>query len=142
MLNRVILIGRLTKDPELRYTSGGMAVASFTLAVDRSRPNAQGEREADFIPVTVWQKQAENCANYIGKGSLVAVDGRIQVRSFDGKDGTRRWMTEVVAENVRFLDRRGENRAAPNATGGGMSGGFDEDDAMGDIGFDDDEIPF
>ena len=106
MLNRVILIGRLTKDPELRYTPNGTAVATFTLAVNRSRANQEGERETDFIPVVVWQKQAENCANYIGKGSLIAVDGRLQVRTFDGKDGQRRWITEVVAENVRFLDRR------------------------------------
>ncbi|MHB8157806.1 MAG: single-stranded DNA-binding protein, partial [Desulfocucumaceae bacterium] len=78
MLNRVILIGRLTKDPELSYTQSGTAIAKFTLAVNRSRPNQQGEREADFIPIVVWQKQAENCANFIGKGSLVAVEGRLQ----------------------------------------------------------------
>ena len=106
MLNKVILIGRLTKEPELRYTPSGAAVASFTLAVNRTRANAQGERETDFIPVVVWQKQAENCANYIGKGSLVAVDGRLQVRTYDAKDGTKRWVTEVVAESVRFLDKR------------------------------------
>ena len=106
MLNRVILIGRLTKEPELRYTPSGAAVASFTLAVNRTRANAQGERETDFIPVVVWQKQAENCANYISKGSLVAVDGRIQVRTYEAKDGQRRWVTEVIAENVRFLDKK------------------------------------
>jgi len=106
MLNRVILIGRLTKEPELRYTPSGVAVASFTLAVNRTRANAQGERETDFIPVVVWQKLAENCANYIGKGSLVAVDGRIQVRTYEAKDGQRRWVTEVIAENVRFLDKK------------------------------------
>jgi len=144
MLNRVVLIGRLTRDPELRYTPNGIAVASFTLAVDRSRPNAQGEREADFIPIVVWQKQAENCANFLGKGSLVAVDGRMQVRNYDGKDGVRRWMTEVIAENVRFLDRRGEGRAAGGgAINGGPVGGFDSgDDSMGDMGFSDDDIPF
>ena len=85
MLNRVILIGRLTRDPELKYTPSGTAVASFTLAVDRFRNNAQGERETDFIPIVVWQKQAENCANYLGKGSLAAVDGRMQVRFLDKK---------------------------------------------------------
>jgi single-strand DNA-binding protein len=106
MLNRVVLIGRLTKEPELRYTPSGVAVATFTLAVNRSRPNAQGEKEADFIPVVVWQKQAEKCANYIGKGSLIALDGRIQVRTYDDKEGQRHWVTEVVAENVRFLDKR------------------------------------
>lgn len=106
MLNRVVLIGRLTKDPELRYTPNGVAVASFTLAVNRSRLNAQGEKEADFIPIIVWQKRAENCANYLSKGSLIAVDGRLQVRTYDSKDGQRRWVTEVVAEDVRFLDKR------------------------------------
>ena len=145
MLNRVILIGRLTRDPELRYTASGTAVATFTLAVDRSRPNAQGEREADFIPIVVWQKQAENVANYLGKGSLVAVDGRMQVRNYDGKDGVRRWVTEVVAENVRFLDRRGEGRAPGGpAMGGGTQGtsATDDDIMGGDFGFSDDEIPF
>jgi len=130
MLNRVVLIGRLTKDPELRYTPNGVAVASFTLAVNRSRPNAQGEREADFIPIVVWQKQAENCANYLSKGSLVAVDGRLQVRSYDGQDGIRRWVTEVIAETVRFLDKKADS---------GLSG----PEALGnEIGFSDDDIPF
>ena len=144
MLNRVILIGRLTRDPELKYTPSGMAVANFTLAVDRFRTNAQGEREADFIPIVVWQKQAENCANYLGKGSLAAVDGRMQVRSYDDKDGIRRWVTEVVAENVRFLDRRGEGRTDGGAMGNGfMSGsGVGGDAPDNDMGFSDDDIPF
>ena len=127
MLNKVILIGRLTKDPELRYTPNGTAVASFTLAVNRQRANQQGEREADFIPVVVWQKQAENCANYIGKGSLVAVDGRIQVRTYDAKDGQRRWVTEVIAENVRFLDRR-EAAGGKGTDSFGREVDFAEDD--------------
>ena len=131
MLNRVILIGRLTKDPELRYTPNGVAVASFTLAVDRFRNNAQGERETDFIPIVVWQKQAENCANYIGKGSLCAVEGRIQVRTYDAKDGTRRWVTEVIADNVRFLDRR--DNASSDAALGSIGS---------EIGFTDDDVPF
>lgn len=131
MLNRVILIGRLTKDPELRYTPSGTAVASFTLAVNRSRANQQGEREADFIPVVVWQKQAENCANYIGKGSLVAVDGRLQVRTYDAKDGQRRWVTEVIAESVRFLDKR---EAAGGSQGAGSFGN--------EVDFTEDDIPF
>jgi single-strand DNA-binding protein len=127
MLNRVVLIGRLTKDPELRYTPNGVAVASFTLAVDRFRLNAQGERETDFIPIVVWQKQAENCANYIGKGSLCAVDGRIQVRTYDGKDGVRRWVTEVVADTVRFLDKRETTSESP-ASNIGNEVGFTEND--------------
>lgn len=128
-MNKVILLGRLVKDPELRYTPNGHAVAKFTLAVNRARQNAQGEREADFIPVVVWQKQAENCANYIGKGSLVAVEGRIQVRTYDAKDGQKRWVTEVVAENVRFLDKK--------SSGGGNTEQFGTE-----VEFTDDEIPF
>ena len=135
MLNRVVLIGRLTKDPELRYTPNGMAVASFTLAGDRFRTNAQGEREADFIQIVVWQKQAENCANYLGKGSLAAVDGRMQVRNYDGKDGVRRWVTEVVADTVRFLDRKGESKGSDTYP---ATSDFDGND----IGFTEDDIPF
>ncbi len=104
MLNKVILIGRLTRDPELRYTPSGAAVASFAIAVDRQRANQQGERETDFIDIVVWQKLAELCANHLGKGRLVAVEGRIQVSSFEGKDGQRRRKFEVVAETVKFLD--------------------------------------
>jgi len=105
MLNRVILIGRLTRDPELSYIPTGDAVAKFTLAVDRPFVNKDGEREADFIPIVVWRKPAENCAKYIGKSSLVAVDGRLQTRNYE-KDGRRVYITEVVADSVRFLDNR------------------------------------
>lgn len=129
MLNRTILIGRLTKDPELRYTPNGVAVASFKLAVNRNRANRDGEREVDFIPIVVWQKQAENCANYLHKGSLVAIDGRLQVRTFDGNDGQRRWITEVIAEYVRFLDKREGTKE------GSASFGID-------VSFTDDDIPF
>jgi len=107
MLNHVVLIGRLVRDVELRYTPSGIAVANFTLAVDRQRSKDK-EKEADFIPIVVWQKQAENCAEYIGKGSLVAVDGRIQVRTYDDKEGNKRWVTEVIASSVQFLDKRGQ----------------------------------
>lgn len=104
MLNRVILIGRLTRDPELRYTTNGIAVANFTLAVDRPFTNQQGEREADFIRINTWRKLAEICAQNLGKGRLVAVDGRLQIRSYDDKNEIRRQVAEVVAETVRFLD--------------------------------------
>jgi single-strand DNA-binding protein len=103
MINRVILVGRLTKDPELRYTPSGVAVATFTLAVNRPFTNQQGEREADFINCVVWRRQAENVANYLQKGSLVGVDGRLQTRSYEGQDGKRNYVTEVVADMVRFL---------------------------------------
>lgn len=105
MLNRVILIGRLTRDPELRYTNSGTAVATFALAVDRSRLNQAGERETDFINIVVWQKQAELCAQYLHKGRLAAVDGRLQIRSYENREGQKVNVAEVVAESVRFLDR-------------------------------------
>lgn len=126
MLNRVILIGRLTRDPELRYTPSGVAVAQFTLAVDRPFTSQSGEREADFIPIVVWRQLAETCANYLRKGRLTAVEGRIQVRSYDNNEGKRVYMTEVVADNVRFLERA--NREGEDAVQGqGMreqQGGF------------------
>lgn len=108
-MNRVILIGRLTRDPELRYTSSNIATASFSLAVDRNFTNQNGEREADFINIVVWRKQAENCKNYLTKGSQVAIEGRIQTRSYDGQDGQKRYVTEVVADNVQFLGTRANN---------------------------------
>lgn len=139
MLNRVILIGRLTKDPELRYTPNGVAVARFTLAVDR-RQAKDREKEADFIDIVVWQKQAENCANYIGKGRLVAVDGRLQIRSYDDSQGIRRKAAEVIAENVRFLDRAKEGGSSYNA---GHTKQADEGIGSGsEISFNEDDIPF
>ena len=104
MLNIVVLIGRLTADPELRYTQAGNAVATFNLAVDRPFQNAQGESETDFIPIVVWGKSAEACANHLAKGRLCAVAGRIQVRSWEDQQGQRRYRAEVVANNVRFLE--------------------------------------
>lgn len=103
MLNRVVLIGRLTKDPEFKHTPSGVAVATFTLAVDRNFKNANGEKEADFIPCVVYREQAEACSKYLSKGKLASDDGRIQVRSFDGQDGQKRWVTEVIADSVQFL---------------------------------------
>lgn len=131
MLNRIVLIGRLTKDPELRYTPNGKAVATFTLAVDRPFKNQQGEREADFINIVVWGVQAENCANYLLKGKLAAVDGRLQIRSFDGQDGQRRWVTEVVADTVRFLSPKSGSESAGAFAGMGS-----------EVDFSDDDIPF
>lgn len=116
-MNKVILIGRLTADPELRYTTSGKAVCSFTLAVDRPFRSQSGEREADFINIVVWDKPAENVAQYMTKGRQVAVDGRLQVRSYDGNDGQRHWRTEVVADRVEFLGSGNGN------AGGGYQGG-------------------
>lgn len=103
MLNRVILIGRLTQDPELRYTPNGVPVCRFTLAVARKF----NREEADFIDVLVWRGMAENCAQYLSKGQLAAVEGRLQVRTYEGRDGIRRKAVEVVADDVRFLGRSG-----------------------------------
>ena len=103
-MNKVTLIGRLTKDPELKYTAGaGTSVTTLTLAVDR-RFTKDGQKEADFIPVVIWGKQAESTAPYVSKGKLVGVAGRIPTRSYDAKDGTKRYVTEVIAEEVQFLE--------------------------------------
>jgi len=104
-MNKVFLIGRLTRDPELRYTSSNIPSATFTIAVNRNYTSQNGEREADFINVVVWRKPAENVKNFLTKGSQVAIDGRIQTRTYDAQDGTKRYVTEVVADNVQFLDR-------------------------------------
>ena len=105
MLNRVILIGRLVADPQLRYTQSGIAVANFTIAVDRPFLGQSGERETDFIDIVTWRKQAEVVANHLSKGRLVAVEGRLQIRSYDDQNSIRRKAAEVVADQVRFLDR-------------------------------------
>ncbi|HFN9487017.1 TPA: single-stranded DNA-binding protein [Staphylococcus aureus] len=110
MLNRVVLVGRLTKDPELRSTPNGVNVGTFTLAVNRTFTNAQGEREADFINVVVFKKQAENVKNYLSKGSLAGVDGRLQTRSYDNKEGRRVFVAEVVADSVQFLEPKNNNK--------------------------------
>ncbi len=104
-LNKVIIIGNLTRDPELRYTPDGTPVVSFTLAVNRPFTNQQGERDADFIPIVAWRKQAERCAEYLMKGSQVAVEGRLQIRSYEDRNGIRRKAAEVIAWRVEFLQR-------------------------------------
>ena len=114
-MNKVVLIGRLTRDPELRYTSGNnSAVCNFTIAVDRGFTGQSGEREADFIPVVVWNKQAENVKNYLTKGSQVAVEGRIQVRNYDDQNGQKRYITEVIANNVEFLGSKNSSSNTSN----------------------------
>jgi single-strand DNA-binding protein len=146
MLNRTILIGRLTRDPELRYTSSGVAVAQFTLAVDRPF-ETNGQREADFVPIVVWRQLAETCANYLRKGRLCAVEGRIQVRTYDNNEGRKVYMTEVVSDNVRFLESQNKNRAnVPGETHTASEQGekgeaLCEDDGK-PIDISDDELPF
>jgi single-strand DNA-binding protein len=116
VINRVVLVGRLTKDPELRYTPSGVPMTRFTVAVNRTFSNQQGEREADFIGCVAWRKQAENLANFMKKGSLIGVEGRIQTGSFEGQDGKRVYTTDVVADSVQFLEPRnsGGGSGMPN----------------------------
>lgn len=107
-MNKVVLIGRLTRDPELRYTSSNIASATFSLAVNRSFQNQNGVREADFINIVMWRKQAETAKKYLTKGSLIAVEGRIQTRNYDGQDGRKVYVTEVVADSFEFLESKGQ----------------------------------
>ena len=108
-MNKVILIGRLARDPEMRTTANGTNSTTFTVAVSRTYTNQNGERDTDFINCVAWRKQAENIAKYCTKGSQVAVEGRIQTRSYDAQDGTKRYVTEIIADNVTFLGGRGSN---------------------------------
>ena len=130
-MNRVQILGRLTKDVEVKYTPSQKVVCSFTLAVDRPFLNQEGKREADFIPVVVWGKAAELCGNSLAKGHRILVEGRLQIRSYDGKDGNRHWVTEVIANSVEFIERKAEGSAGrpPHAkmTDIGQSVPFDED---------------
>ncbi|NLL68586.1 MAG: single-stranded DNA-binding protein [Acholeplasmataceae bacterium] len=109
MINRVVLVGRITRDPELRYTQSNIAVVSFTLAVNRMFADQSGERQADFIQCVVWRKQAENLARYVSKGALLGVEGRIQTRTYESDQGTR-YITEVVCDSVQFLESRTEGQ--------------------------------
>ncbi|HLS89475.1 MAG TPA: single-stranded DNA-binding protein [Sphingobacteriaceae bacterium] len=147
-MNVVVLVGRLAQDPELRHTPAGRPVSNFTLAVTRPFANQQGERETDFIDIVVWGRQAETVAQYLGKGRLAAVKGRLQIRSYETADGQRRRVAEVVADDVRFLDRPRDQAPAS-----GPAGGMEDDPFSGDA-FDpfagddgmnndlDDDVPF
>ncbi|MBF1688677.1 single-stranded DNA-binding protein [Selenomonas sp.] len=149
-MNRVILIGRLARDPEIRYTQSGKAFCRFTVAVDRRFSRAaqqEGQQTADFIPVTCWEKLAEICGNNLTKGRRIGVEGRIQVRSYDGSDGQRKYATDVVADNVEFLDSKnagsaqgGYDASAPRSAAPAAGGGA-APDMMGPV-IPDDDIPF
>lgn len=130
MLNRIVLVGRLAKDPELRYTPSGKAVASFTVAVGRRFANQQGERETDFIDTVVWGKLAETVANHLQKGRMVGVEGRLQIRSYETQDGQKRRVAEVIADNVSFLDKP---KSAP---------GEDLGDLGTEVRSEEEEVPF
>jgi len=141
MINRVILVGRLTKDPDLRFTPSGVAVATFTLAVNRPFTNQNGERDADFIQVIVWRKAAEAVANYLRKGSLAGVDGRIQTRSYEAQDGRRVYVTEVVAESVQFLESKNKSQGQSHQQ---QPTAQNEDPFANDgtVGISDEDLPF
>lgn len=139
-MNKVVLIGRLTQDPELRYTSNNTPVATFTLAVNRNYTNEDGEREADFINVAVWKKAAESVKNYLGKGRQAAVNGRIQTRSYEDENGNKRYITEVIAEGVEFLDSKKESSENTNAVAEEQSNPFAEFGSSIEIS--NDELPF
>ncbi len=142
MLNRVVLIGRLTKDPELRYTSNGTAVATFTLAVDRNYSNQQGERQADFLNIVVWRQLAELCANYLKKGRLTAVEGSIQSRSYDNQEGRKVYVTEIVADNVRFLESNRDRGEMGAGAGTGADYGAAQRDFRGQPQRNNNQDPF
>lgn len=133
MINSTVLVGRLTRDPELKYTTGNIAVATFSLAVNRSFKDANGERETDFINCVIWRQQAENLANWAKKGALIGITGRIQTRSYENQQGQRVYVTEVVAENFQMLESRAA-REGSNANQGNTSGAFGNNGYAGPYG--------
>ncbi|MDW8759453.1 single-stranded DNA-binding protein [Streptococcus suis] len=137
MINNVVLIGRLTRDAELRYTPNNVAVGAFTLAVNRNFKNAAGDREADFINCVIWNKQAENLANWTKKGHLIAITGRIQTRNYDNQQGQRVYVTEVVAESFQILEKR-DNSANYSSMDEQMPPGFGGQP----MDITDDDLPF
>ena len=156
MINNVVLVGRLTKDPDLKYTGNGTAVATFTLAVNRNFTNQSGEREADFINCVIWRKPAETLANYAKKGVLIGVTGRIQTRSYDNQQGQKVYVTEVIADNFQLLESKKAD-SSQNTQGSGVSNSQtnnytrnqpnrnnDESDPFGNSSIDisDDSLPF
>ena len=156
MINNLTLVGRLTKDPDLKYTGNGTAVATFTLAVNRNFTNQSGEREADFINCVIWRKPAETLANYAKKGVLIGVTGRIQTRSYDNQQGQKVYVTEVVVDNFQLLESKKAD-SSQNTQGGGVSNSQtnnytrnqqnrnnDDSDPFGNSSIDisDDDLPF
>lgn len=134
MFNKCILMGRLTKDPEVKYTQTGKVVTQFTLAVDRPFKDANGNKETDFIPVVVWGKAGELVGNSCQKGHRLLVDGRLQIRSYEAKDGSKRWVSEIIANGVEFVERKSDK--------GGTSGDKSEFEQFGHAVPFDEDIPF
>ena len=148
MINRVVLVGRLTADPKFRTTQSGVSVTTFTLAVNRTFTNAQGKQDVDFINCVTFRKQAENVNNYLSKGSLAGVDGRIQSRSYENNEGKRVFVTEVVCDSVQFLEPKGNNnqnvsQGQQTGTNNQQTGNVAKDNpfANGNVDFEDD-LPF
>lgn len=152
-MNNVCLVGRLTRDPELRTTSSGLATTTFSLAVDSGRRDETGKSTADFINIVAWRNQAENLCKYCGKGSMISVQGRISSRSYDAQDGSKRYVTEVVANNITFLSSKNSGNGSaftdnmPDYSMGDIqSNTMDIEDDFGSVGSqvltDDDELPF
>ena len=141
MINRAVLTGRLTKDPELRTTQSGLSVVSFNLAVDRQYSNSKGERDTDFISCVIWRKSAENFCNFTSKGSLIGIDGRIQTRNYQDKDGKKVYVTEVVVDNFALLESKKDRQN--NNTGSYENNNQDAFNNSGDtIDITDDDLPF
>jgi len=134
MLNRVILIGRLTRDPEMRFTPNGVPVTTFSLAVDRPFSNKQGGKEADFIDIVAWRQLGELCANYLHKGRLAAVEGRLEIQSYEAQDGQKRRVAKVIAQNVEFL--------SPKESGLGQKDSSQDDMIGSEVELQGEEIPF
>lgn len=152
MINRAVLTGRLTRDPELKYTQSGNAVCSFTLAVDRQFRNQNGDREADFINCVIWRKSAENFSNFTHKGSMVGIDGRIQVRNYENQQGQRVYVTEVIVDNFALLESRNSQGNGYNQPQNNQQGNYQSNNAngyqqpngapQGNAQVDPDELPF
>lgn len=156
MINNVVLVGRLAKEPELKYTAGGQAVATFSLAVNRNFTNQSGEREADFINCVIWRKSAETLANYAHKGTLIGITGRIQTRNYENQQGQRVYVTEVVADNFQLLEKKSSGSQSNNQRSNGNVGRQTKNvqtnlgadpmdkyaDPFGGVTIDDQELPF
>lgn len=135
-MNKIILSGRLTKEPKVDQTPTGKTVATFSIAVDRPFTAKDGKKEADFINIVVWNKTAELCGNYLDKGSRVLVEGRLQIRSYDGKDGKKKYVTEVISDRVEFIDRKNSSQQGGQKNNPGPMGSFGSEMQF------DEEVPF